>query len=107
LVALTLVTGCGAPIADALPDKWLGHWNGPEGTSLLLAGGKGKYEVTIRNLDGPATFQGRAVGGAIEFEREGIDPRDQRSRNGNEMARRQDELPDGSRGRGILSRVMQ
>jgi hypothetical protein len=71
-VALTLLAGCGAPIPDALPDKWLGHWNGPEGTSLLLAGGKGKYEVTIRNLDGPATFQGRAVGGAIEFERLGV-----------------------------------
>ena len=53
-------------------DKWLGKWGGPEGTFLELAGGSGKYEVTIQNLDGPRTFQGNAVGDQIEFERNGM-----------------------------------
>ena len=58
--------------APAFPaDRWLGQWNGPEGTFLKLAGGQGSYEVTIRNLDGPRTFAGRAVDGGIEFERDG------------------------------------
>ena len=55
-----------------LADKWLGKWGGPEGTFLQLAGGNGKYEVTIQNLDGPRTFQGRAAGYQIEFERNGM-----------------------------------
>ena len=53
-------------------DKWLGKWAGPEGTFLLLAGGCGKYEVTIQNLDGPQTFKGLAVGDQIRFERNGV-----------------------------------
>jgi hypothetical protein len=52
-------------------DKWLGQWNGPEGTFLRLAGGKGRYEVTIQDLDGPRTYQGTAVGAQIHFERNG------------------------------------
>jgi hypothetical protein len=54
------------------PDKWLGKWNGPEGTFLQLTGSNGKYEVTIQNLDGPRTFKGQAVGSQIEFERNGV-----------------------------------
>ena len=57
-----------APVAD----KWLGKWNGPEGTFLELVGGNGKYKVTIQNLDGPRTFEGNAVGDQIEFERNGM-----------------------------------
>ena len=57
-----------APAAD----KWLGKWNGPEGTFLELVGGNGKYKVTIQNLDGPRTFQGQAAGNHIEFERNGV-----------------------------------
>jgi hypothetical protein len=53
-------------------DAWLGQWTGPEGTFLLIAGGQGTYELTIRNLDGPQTFGGRAVEGGIEFQRAGI-----------------------------------
>ena len=56
-----------APATDA----WLGTWNGPEGTFLRLAGGGGTYEVTVQNLDGPRTFQGKAVDDRIEFERDG------------------------------------
>ena len=57
-----------APVAD----KWLGKWNGAEGTFFQLIGGNGKYEVTIQNLDGPRTFQGKAVGDRVEFERDGV-----------------------------------
>ena len=57
-----------APVVD----KWLGKWNGPEGTFLQLIGSNGKYEVTIQNLDGLRTFQGQAAGNQIEFERNGV-----------------------------------
>ncbi len=53
-------------------DLWLGQWNGPEGTFLRIAGGKGTYELTIQDLDGPRNFDGRAVGEAIQFERNGV-----------------------------------
>jgi hypothetical protein len=58
--------------STTLPDKWLGKWNGPEGTFLLLAGGDGKYEVTIQDLDGPRTYLGNAAGNLIEFKRNGL-----------------------------------
>jgi hypothetical protein len=58
-------------VADARFDAWLGQWDGVEGTSLQLAGGKGRYEVTISNLDGPRSFQGSAVSDGIAFERDG------------------------------------
>lgn len=60
------VAGC-----TAAPDGWLGRWNGPEGTFLQIAGGNGKYELMIRNLDGPRGFKGTAAGSGIEFERDG------------------------------------
>jgi len=82
LAALALaaaVSACGerspepaAPAAPAAPtDRWLGQWTGPEGTFLELAGGQGRYEVTVRNLDGPRTFAGSAVDGGIAFDRDG------------------------------------
>jgi hypothetical protein len=79
-VAAALVFfGCGDRNADSgasnsgpATDNWLGTWNGPEGTFLRLDGGKGTYEITIQNLDGPRSFQGRALGGRIQFERDGI-----------------------------------
>ncbi|SHG47674.1 hypothetical protein [Massilia sp. CF038] len=51
--------------------KLLGQWNGPEGTYLQIAGADGKYAVTIKNLDGPRTFQGSGTGDTITFERDG------------------------------------
>jgi hypothetical protein len=56
----------------ALTDGWLGQWNGPEGTFLLLEGDRGRYNITIRNLDGATTFQGRSAGSEIVFERNGM-----------------------------------
>jgi len=65
-----------ATIAPDVPvvnstDRLVGQWNGPEGTYLLVAGVSGKYAITIRNLDGPRTFQGRGEAGAIHFSRDG------------------------------------
>ncbi|RZT39175.1 hypothetical protein [Cupriavidus agavae] len=63
----------GTPVSASAPhtDEWLGKWTGPEGTFLELAGGHGKYEVTVQNLDGPRRFEGRYADGGIEFERDG------------------------------------
>jgi hypothetical protein len=59
----------GKPSADG----WLGQWDGPEGTFLRLSDGDdGRYEVTVRNLDGPRTFAGTAAGDGITFERDGV-----------------------------------
>jgi hypothetical protein len=57
--------------ATPVTDEWLGKWNGPEGTFLLLEGGRGKYQITIQDLDGPRTYQGTAVGAQIQFDRNG------------------------------------
>ena len=59
-------------VHELVTDLWLGKWNGPEGTFLQLAGGNGKYEITVKNLDGPRKFQGNAAGSSIEFERDGV-----------------------------------
>lgn len=59
-------------VATPSTDQWLGKWNGPEGTFLQLAGSNGRYEVTIQNLDGPRTFQGKTAGQQIAFERGGV-----------------------------------
>ena len=67
--ALTVSGDASHPAAT---DRWLGQWNGPEGTFLRIAGGQGEYEVTIQNLDGPRTFRGSAAGGQIQFERNGL-----------------------------------
>src|SRR6187455_593876 len=79
LVVLFYLAGCSDRTADSsLPidpsagDRWLGQWNGPEGTFLRVAGGSGKYEITIQNLDGPLQFQGRMVDDQIQFERNGV-----------------------------------
>jgi hypothetical protein len=52
-------------------DAWIGRWNGPEGTYLLVAGADGVYEITIMDLDRARTFKGSAAGELIDFERDG------------------------------------
>lgn len=84
LTALVSLAGCSdrnassqktgdMPATASTPrtDEWLGKWTGPEGTFLELAGGHGKYDITVQNLDGPRQFAGRYTDGAIEFERDG------------------------------------
>jgi hypothetical protein len=55
----------------AVPDQWLGKWTGPEGTFLLLSKAGDKYTVQIQSLDGPNTYEGKAIGDLIEFVRDG------------------------------------
>jgi putative lipoprotein len=60
------------PAAAGNPtDKWLGQWNGPEGTFLLLSKNGDKYAVKIQSLDGPATYEGVPAGDRIHFTRGG------------------------------------
>jgi hypothetical protein len=60
-----------AASATNVTDKWLGQWNGPEGTYLLLSKRGNQYVVRIESLDGPATYEGVAAGDRIEFKRDG------------------------------------
>ena len=65
LAAALLAAACAGPPASRSPaatDAWLGQWNGPEGTFLRLAGGDGRYAITVRDLDGPRHFRGTAAG---------------------------------------------
>lgn len=73
VVVLALLAGaCGEAALDTgITDAWTGAWTGPEGTQLRIDGGQGAYTVTVRDLDGPRSFAGRAVAGGIEFERDG------------------------------------
>jgi hypothetical protein len=58
------------------PGFWLGLWTGPEGTSLLLLRTKAnRYEVTIRSLDGVATYTGDWAHDEIDFTRAGQNER--------------------------------
>lgn len=66
----TAISPTAAP-ANNVTDAWLGQWNGPEGTYLLLAKNGAQYSVKIQSLDGPATYEGIAAGDRVEFKRDG------------------------------------
>jgi hypothetical protein len=51
--------------------KWLGQWNGPEGTFLDLAQTGNHYVVKIRSLDSLDAYDGVATAGGIQFTRNG------------------------------------
>ena len=82
LTVYALLCGCSGPDASRSPrddaptttpaDGWLGRWNGPEGTFLLLEKADDGYDVTIQNLDGPRVFRGVALGERVQFERDGM-----------------------------------
>lgn len=57
--------------ANSPTDQWLGQWNGPEGTFLLLSKNRDKYVVKIQSLDGQETYEGILVGDGIQFKRDG------------------------------------
>ncbi|KQW45859.1 hypothetical protein ASD88_10835 [Pelomonas sp. Root662] len=50
---------------------WGGRWLGPEGTYLEVSGGPGTYSITVRNLDGPRSFDAKAGSGTLVFVRDG------------------------------------
>jgi hypothetical protein len=56
---------------DHPADRWLGTWRGPEGSSLRLSGGAGRYDITVQDLDGPRGFRGVEADEGIRFERNG------------------------------------
>jgi hypothetical protein len=62
----------GIPEVAPATDAWVGQWNAPEGTYLQITGGKGVYEITIKNLDQARIFQGSSVNDHIEFQRDGV-----------------------------------
>jgi hypothetical protein len=39
------------PTANSPTDQWLGQWNGPEGTYLLLSKNRSKYMIKIQSLE--------------------------------------------------------
>lgn len=57
--------------ALATASRWVGRWNGPEGTYLQIAVGSDAYEITIKDLDRARIFQGELMGDHIEFQRDG------------------------------------
>jgi hypothetical protein len=52
-------------------EKWLGKWNGPEGTFLLLSVNGNRYLVKIQSLDGLDMYEGVATADGIQFTRNG------------------------------------
>jgi hypothetical protein len=84
IAGLALVSACGEssrskePVTlhtvppQLLVDKWLGVWNGPEGTSLELSKQHDRLHITIRNLDGPRTFNAIADDSSITFMRDDL-----------------------------------
>ncbi len=83
IVLLSLNSGCRdqttvpaepvakAPTATPCADRWLGVWNGPEGTHLRLSKSGSGYAIEIQDLDGPKTFDGFAEGDRVRFLRDG------------------------------------
>ncbi len=62
-----------APTATESPDRWIGRWQGPEGTFVEVASESGAYRVTVQNLDGLRRFEARAApGGGLSFVRDGV-----------------------------------
>lgn len=70
LIVLSL-TACKQQVPTVVTEKWLGKWNGPEGTFLNVEQEQGGYSVIIQNLDGPTSFHGQAVTEGISFDRDG------------------------------------
>ena len=58
-------------VHTAIPESWLGKWDGPEGTFLQVSKTNDKYQITIQNLDGPRTFDATPVDGKLQFVRDG------------------------------------
>jgi hypothetical protein len=59
------------PAASVPAEKWLGQWNGPEGTFLDLAKSGNHYVVKIQSLDSLDTYEGVATANGVQFIRNG------------------------------------
>ena len=54
------------------PDRWVGRWDGPEGTYLSITRQRDRYTLEIADLDGPKTYAALDVGERLEFQRNGM-----------------------------------
>ena len=63
----------GSPVAGDTrkAELLVGKWTGPEGTYLEVTKKGDKFQIEIKNLNGPKTFEGTAKGDVIEFTRNG------------------------------------
>ena len=68
--ASSMMGGLSIPAPDATAGM-AGHWQGPEGTSLVITPADGGFDVIVTNLDGPRTFHGKTASQGISFERDG------------------------------------
>ena len=68
-------TGLPSTAKGVLFQTWIGKWDGPEGTYLMLSRASSakndKYLIEIRDLDGSKTFEGVPSGDRILFTRNG------------------------------------
>ena len=55
------------PSNTAAVDKWLGRWQGVEGTYLFLSKKGDSYTIEIADLDGAKTYEGRPAIDHIVF----------------------------------------
>lgn len=51
-------------------DEWVGQWNGPEGTYLILSKSGEGYNIRIKDLDGEKSYLGVINGRSINFHRD-------------------------------------
>jgi hypothetical protein len=57
--------------ATRATDKWIGRWNGPEGTYLELSKRGDHYSIQIKDLGKLQTYEGSAAADRISFMRNG------------------------------------
>jgi hypothetical protein len=50
-------------------DRWLGRWQGVEGTYLVISKRDDSYAIEIANLDGTKTYKGLVVDDDLDFRR--------------------------------------
>lgn len=71
LAAAALLLSACDPKAGS-PAEWSGRWNGPEGTYLELTPQGEALTVTIADLDGPQSFEGKYDAGTVLFTRNDV-----------------------------------
>jgi hypothetical protein len=60
------------PPERAQTDKWMGKWNGPGETYLILAPQGNNYLITIRSNESLSTYEGKPATHRITFERQSV-----------------------------------
>ncbi len=55
--------------AQPAPFRWVGRWNGVEGTYIYIQKDMAGFSVTLANLDGPLQYRAKQVGDTLVFQR--------------------------------------